>query len=102
MSETFKLAGVIGWPVAHSRSPRLHGYWLERYNIAGAYLAMPVSPERVADALKGLAALGFAGCNVTIPHKLAALKLVDQVDPVAKRIGAVNTIVVGTDGKLSG
>ena len=102
MSETFKLAGVIGWPVAHSRSPRLHGYWLERYNIAGAYLAMPVGPDRVADALQGLAALGFAGCNVTIPHKLAALKLVDHVDPVAKRIGAVNTIVVGKDGKLSG
>src|SRR5262245_41476889 len=98
----FKLAGVIGWPVAHSRSPRLHGYWLERYKIPGAYLPLPVKPERVDKALHGLAALGFAGCNVTIPHKLAALKAVDRVDEVAKRVGAVNTIVVGDDGSLSG
>lgn len=104
MSETrpFRLAGVIGWPVRHSRSPRLHGYWLERYRIAGAYVPLAVKPERIADALKGLDALGFAGCNVTIPHKLAALKLVDRVDPVAKRVGAVNTIVVAEDGSLSG
>jgi shikimate dehydrogenase len=104
MSEThpFKLAGVMGWPVAHSRSPRLHGYWLAHYGIAGTYVPLPVAPGRVADALRGLAALGFAGCNVTIPHKLEALRLVDDVDPLAQRIGAVNTIVVRTDGRLSG
>jgi shikimate dehydrogenase len=104
MTEThhFKLAGVMGWPVAHSRSPKLHGYWLAHYNIAGAYVPLPVAPGRVADALKGLAALGFSGCNVTIPHKLGVMKLVDTVDPLAQRIGAVNTIVVEKDGKLSG
>lgn len=104
MNEThpFKLAGVMGWPVAHSRSPKLHGYWLAHYGIAGTYVPLPVAPGRVADALKGLAALGFAGCNVTIPHKLEAMRLVDDVDPLAQRIGAVNTVVVGTDGRLSG
>lgn len=104
MNEThhFKLAGVVGWPVAHSRSPKLHGYWLAHYRIAGAYVPLPVTPGKLADALKGLSALGFAGCNVTIPHKLEALKLVDRVDPQAATIGAVNTVVVEKDGTLSG
>ncbi len=101
-TRNFKLAGVMGWPVAQSRSPRLHGYWLAHYGIAGAYVPLPVAPERLADALKGLPALGFAGCNVTIPHKLDVLKLVDKVDPLAARIGAVNTVVVEQDGSLSG
>jgi len=98
----FKLAGIIGWPVAHSRSPRLHNYWLNQHGIAGAYVPLPVKPERLADALRGLAALGFAGCNVTIPHKEAAIRLVDRVDPLARRIGAINTIVVAEDGTLDG
>jgi shikimate dehydrogenase len=98
----FKLAGVIGWPVAHSRSPRLHGYWLAHHGIAGTYVPLPVAPGHLADALKGLAALGFSGCNVTIPHKREAMRLVDSVDPLARRIGAVNTIVVEADGRLSG
>jgi shikimate dehydrogenase len=104
MNEThpFKLAGVMGWPVAHSRSPKLHGFWLAHYGIAGTYVPLPVAPGRVADALKGLSALGFSGCNVTIPHKLEVMKLVDNVDPLAQRIGAVNTVVVEKDGKLSG
>lgn len=101
-THTFKLAGVMGWPVAHSRSPRLHGYWLAQHGIAGAYVPLPVAPGRVADALRGLSALGFSGCNVTIPHKLEVMKLVDNVDPLAQRIGAVNTVVVEKDGKLSG
>ena len=104
MNEThpFKLAGVMGWPVAHSRSPKLHGFWLAHYGIAGTYVPLPVAPGRVADALRGLSALGFSGCNVTIPHKLEVMKLVDNVDPLAQRIGAVNTVVVEKDGKLSG
>jgi shikimate dehydrogenase len=104
MSEThpFKLAGVMGWPVAHSRSPKLHSHWLARHGIAGAYVPLPVAPGRVAEALKGLSALGFTGCNVTIPHKLEALRLVDRVDPLARRIGAVNTVVVEADGALAG
>lgn len=98
----YGLAGVIGWPVAHSRSPTLHGYWIEHYGLAGAYVLLPVAPERLSVALPGLAALGFAGCNVTIPHKVAAMQLVQRVDPFAQRIGAINTIVVEKDGTLSG
>ena len=97
-----KLAGVMGWPVAHSRSPVLHGWWLKRYGIAGAYVPLAVRPERLEQALRALSVLGFAGCNVTIPHKQAALRLVDRVDATARRIGAVNTIVVGADGSLAG
>ena len=100
--QSFKLAGVIGWPVAQSRSPVLHGHWLSQYGIRGTYLPLPVKPEVLPDAIRGLRALGFSGCNVTIPHKLGALNLVDQVDPVAARIGAVNTVVVQDDGMLSG
>jgi len=100
--QPFKLAGVIGWPIAQSRSPVLHGHWLRQYGVNGSYLPLPVQPERLADAIKGLRALGFSGCNVTIPHKLEVLKLMDIVDPVAQRIGAVNTVVVQNDGTLSG
>jgi shikimate dehydrogenase len=100
--QSFKIAGVIGWPVGHSRSPVLHGHWLKQYSVSGAYLPLPVQPERLPDAVRGLRALGFSGCNVTIPHKLGVLKLVDRVDPVAARIGAVNTVVVQDDGTLSG
>ncbi len=98
----FKAAGLIGWPVFQSRSPRLHGYWLERYGIPGTYVPMPVKPGDVAEALRGLRALGFAGCNVTLPHKEEAARLVDRLDPVAKRMGAVNLVVVEADGTLSG
>jgi shikimate dehydrogenase len=101
-SQSFKLAGVIGWPIAQSRSPVLHGHWLKQYDINGAYLPLPVQPERLPDAIRGLRALGFSGCNVTIPHKLGVLALMDHVDPVAQRIGAVNTVVVRDDGTLAG
>lgn len=87
------LAGVIGWPVGHSRSPRLHNYWLERHGIDGVYVPLPVHPDDLADVLKALPRMGFKGVNLTLPHKEAALKLVDQADPMASRIGAVNTIV---------
>ena len=98
----FRAAGLIGNPVFQSRSPKLHGYWLERYGIPGAYLPMPVLAGNLEAALKGLVALGFAGCNVTIPHKEAAFRLVDRVDPIGRRMGAINLIVVEPDGTLSG
>ncbi len=101
-AQQFKAAGLIGWPVFQSRSPKLHGYWLEHYRIPGAYLPMPVQPGWLEAALRGLVALGFAGCNVTIPHKEAAAKLVDRVDPVGRRMGAINLVVVQPDGSLSG
>ncbi|HTT79580.1 MAG TPA: shikimate dehydrogenase, partial [Stellaceae bacterium] len=97
-----RLAGIIGWPVAHSRSPALHNFWLAKHGIDGAYVPLPVRPEHLAQALRGLAALGLRGCNLTIPHKEAALSIVDRVDPLARRIGAVNTIVVAADGSLDG
>jgi len=92
----------MGWPVDHSRSPRLHGFWLSRYGIDGAYVPLAVAPENFTDALRALPKLGFAGTNVTVPHKVAALAAVDAADATAQRIGAVNTIVVGDDGRLAG
>jgi shikimate dehydrogenase len=102
LSGKARLAGVIGWPVAHSRSPRLHGFWLERYGIDGAYLPFAVRPEDLAAALGSLPLLGLRGVNVTLPHKEAALGLCARVSEAARRIGAVNTIVVGEDGALEG
>ena len=97
-----KLAGVIGWPVCHSMSSHLHGFWLEKYKIEGAYIKLAVSPENLEVALKSLPKLGFAGTNITTPHKENALSIVDYLDPVAKRIGAVNTIFINKDSSLYG
>ena len=97
-----KLAGVMGWPVAHSRSPRLHGFWLEKYGIDGTYVPLPVAPEHFAQALRVLSQLGFRGVNVTVPHKEAALKAVDTADHHARHIGAVNTVIMNEDGSLEG
>lgn len=102
ISARAKVAGVFGWPVEHSRSPRLHGYWLKTYGIDGAYVPLPVRPEHFEHALRLLPAIGFAGANVTLPHKEAALKGVDEASALARRIGAVNTIVVRGDGSLYG
>lgn len=99
------LAGVIGWPVAHSLSPRLHGYWLDRYGIDGAYVPLPVRPGDVRDALRALPKLGFRGANVTVPHKEAAFAFCrdeGRLTPRARRIGSVNTLVVGPDGSMEG
>jgi shikimate dehydrogenase len=98
----FGLAGIIGMPVAHSRSPVIHNYWLNAHGIRGAYVPLAVAPERLKDALPGLVALGFRGCNVTMPHKQTAMALLHRVNESARRIGAVNTIVVEEDGTLSG
>ena len=102
MANTFVMAGVMGWPVAHSRSPVIHNHWIRQYGLQGAYGLFPVQPERIEDAIRGLRALGLAGCNVTIPHKVNALKLMDVVDPLALRMGAINTIVVTPEGVLHG
>lgn len=96
------LAGVMGWPIAHSRSPKLHGYWLEQYAIDGAYVPLAVEPAKFDLALRGLQAAGFRGVNVTVPHKEAAFSACDTVDLNAKRIGAVNTIVFREDGSVRG
>jgi shikimate dehydrogenase len=92
----------MGWPVGHSRSPRLHGHWLREHAIDGAYVPLAVPPERLGDAVRGLGALGLRGCNVTVPHKEAVIPLLDRIDATARATGAVNTIVVEADGTLSG
>lgn len=102
LSGKARKAGVLGWPVSHSRSPRLHGFWLARHGVDGAYLPLPVAPERFEAAVRALVDLGFAGANVTIPHKEAAFALCDTVDPVAHRAGSVNTLVFGPDGAIHG
>ncbi len=97
---THPLAGVIGWPVAHSRSPALHRHWLGKLGLGGEYVRLPVKPGAMREALSGLRALGFAGANVTVPHKQTALRLADLADDVAARIGAANTLVVLEDGRI--
>ena len=99
---TFGLAGVMGWPVAHSRSPLIHNYWLQKYGRAGSYVQLAVQPDQLPVALSGLAALGFKGCNITIPHKVDVLGLIHSADANARRVGAVNTVVVQPDGSLKG
>jgi shikimate dehydrogenase len=100
--DRFLLAGVMGWPVMHSRSPILHNYLFARYGLTGTYVPLAIKPDNLQPALRGLSPLGFSGCNVTIPHKERALSIVDHVDPVARRIGAISCVIVRPDGSLAG
>ena len=100
--DRFLLAGVMGWPVMHSRSPMLHNYWFKKHELAGTYVPLAIRPEGLAAALRALHPLRFAGCNLTIPHKEQAMTLVDEVDALAKAIGAISCVVVRPDGSLSG
>jgi shikimate dehydrogenase len=107
LSGRTKLLGVIGYPIAHSLSPRIHNAaFAVGNNDTGeaeyAYVAMAVRPERLPAAVAGLAALGFVGFNVTMPHKEMILPLVDELDETARLVGAVNTVVVGEEGLLRG
>jgi shikimate dehydrogenase len=101
-SNAFALAGIIGWPVAQSRSPLIQNFWLDQHHIPGRYVPLPVTADKLERALHGLAVLGFRGCNVTMPHKQSVIPLLDHIDPMAQRIGAINTIVVQDDGTLRG
>lgn len=98
----FRMAGVMGWPVMHSRSPLMHNYWFEQQNLKGSYVPLAIEPEGLAAALRALQPLGFSGCNLTIPHKQEAMAIVDEVDEVARRIGAISCVVVRADGSLFG
>jgi shikimate dehydrogenase len=101
----YKVAGIMGWPVGQSRSPLIHNYWIAKYGLEGDYIRLPVKPDSptgLKDAIAGMRAMGFAGCNLTMPHKTAALAFVDHLDPMAKRMGAVNTLVFSEDGSISG
>ena len=92
----------MGWPVGHSRSPIIHNHWIAEHGLRGAYVLLPVEPPKLEQALRALPVMGFAGCNLTIPHKVAAMSIVDRIDPLAARIGAINCVVVEADGSLSG
>ena len=96
------MAGVMGWPVAHSRSPEIHNYWIRQYGLSGAYGRFPVAPDQLEQAICGIRALGLAGSNITIPHKVEAMQYMDWVHPLALRMGAINTIVRQPDGALHG
>lgn len=97
------LVGVIGYPVGHTLSPAMHNAAFAELGMNWAYVPLPVQPERVAEAVRGLAALGFRGVNVTVPHKVEVMPHLDEITSVARTIGAVNTIVVEAEtGKISG
>ena len=98
----FVLTGVMGWPVAHTRSPAIHNHWIAQYSLKGAYVQLPVQPQNLEAAIRGLPALGFAGCNITVPHKVNAMQLMDTLHPAARRVAAINTVVVQADGSLLG
>src|SRR3989454_3360933 len=100
--DRFLLAGVMGWPVMHSRSPMMHSHWFKKHGLAGSYVPLAIRPENLAAALRALHALGFAGCNLTIPHKQQAMTIVDEVDALARSIGAISCVVVRPDGALAG
>ncbi len=101
MSNTVSpLAGVVGWPIKHSKSPALHGHWLKRYGLAGEYRPIALSSEEFEEGLRKLAKKGFKGVNVTIPHKEVVLKLADSITDSAALIGAANTIHFHADGSI--
>lgn len=100
MSGHIPLAGVIGAPVAHSKSPALHGYWLKRYGIAGHYVHLHVEQADLEEVLRAMPKMGFVGANVTIPHKEHVLAIADIVTDRAALIGAANTLIFRADGKL--
>ena len=98
--ERIPLAGVIGSPISHSKSPQLHGHWLHTYGIKGFYIPMDVKPQDLEKVLRTLPSAGFVGVNITIPHKEAALKIADLVTDRATLIGAANTLTFRPDGKI--
>ena len=94
------LAGVIGHPIGHSRSPKLHGHWLKTYGLPGHYIPMDVAPADLETVLRTLPKAGFVGANVTVPHKESALRIADHVSDRATVIGAANTLVFREDGSI--
>ncbi|HEY4547124.1 MAG TPA: shikimate dehydrogenase [Pedomonas sp.] len=96
------VAGVIGWPISHSKSPVIHSFWLNALGIDGHYSRFPIAPEGLHTAIRALPVLGIRGVNVTIPHKQAVMEALDEIAPAAQAIGAVNTVVVTADGRLAG
>jgi shikimate dehydrogenase len=101
-TDGFLMVGVMGWPVMHSRSPMMHNYWMGQQGFVGTYVPLEIKPGTLDAALRAMHPLGFFGCNLTIPHKQDAMSIVDEVDDVAKKIGAISCVVVREDGSLFG
>lgn len=101
ISGAAKLSGVAGWPIGHSLSPALHGYWIAEHKLDAAYVPLAIAPDGFGEVFKALPKLGFRGLNVTLPHKEEAFRLVDTHDDAAKATGAVNTVVFD-DGRAHG
>lgn len=97
-----KKACVIGNPIIHSLSPKLHGYWLKHYDINGSYTAEHVTEDALAEFFESLKTREFSGCNITLPHKEAAMRYMDDISDVAQRVGAINTVIVKDDSSLFG
>ncbi|WP_373355343.1 shikimate dehydrogenase [Pseudoroseicyclus sp. CXY001] len=97
---SYPLAGVLGWPIGHSRSPQLHRHWLKTYGIKGDYVALPVAEENLEAVLRTMPKMGFVGCNVTIPHKVAVLEIADHISDRATLLGAANTLIFRADGGI--
>lgn len=98
--QKYLIAGVIGSPIAHSKSPVIHGHWIKKYGIKGHYVPLDIAQKDFAEALRLLPRMGFVGVNVTIPHKLTALSLADHVTDRAALIGAANTLTFRSDGSI--
>ena len=96
----FPRAGVIGNPISHSLSHKLHGHWLRRYGIDGSYDALQVTEDALERTLRYLPAQGYVGVNVTLPHKVAVLQIADQLTDRATLIGAANTLTFKDDGRI--
>lgn len=94
------LAAVIGHPIAHSKSPDVHGYWLRKYGIAGHYIPLDIAPDKLTELLPRLPDLGFVGANVTIPHKETVMNIADKITDRATLIGAANTLIFGRNGRI--
>ena len=100
MSDKIPLAAVIGHPIAHSKSPNVHGYWLRKYGLKGHYIPMDIEPDKLSELLPRLADLGFVGANVTIPHKERVMEIADLITDRATLIGAANTLIFRKDGRI--
>ena len=100
--DRFLLAGVMGWPVMHSRSPLIHNHWFKVHGMAGTYVPLAIPQEGLAKALRAMHPLGFSGCNLTIPHKQTAMEIVDEVSDAARSIGAISCVTLRPDGSLMG
>lgn len=102
MNNEFTVTGVIGYPISHTVSPKMHSFWMSRYGVKGYYIPLKVKPDDLEKALQLLCVIGFKGVNITIPHKEKAAALVDEIDDISKKIGAINTIIIRENGKLEG